>query len=64
MQRVNETSVLGPGHIQAFHPEGMWESCWEAGFTLGSGAWRVLEPRLKSALWAPGTRGLPVLGGP
>lgn len=26
---------LGLGHIKAFHPEGMWESCWEAGFSLG-----------------------------
>lgn len=23
------------GHIKAFHPEGMWKSCWEAGFSLG-----------------------------
>lgn len=41
----------GLGHIKAFHPEGMWESCWETGFSPG---WRgVLEPRLMSGAALP-----------
>lgn len=38
----------GLGQIKAVHPEGMRESCWEAGFSLGLGAWRACT---KANVW-------------
>lgn len=39
-EELTKSLPTGLGLIKAFQPEGMWESCWEAGLVVG-GAGRL-----------------------
>lgn len=49
-EELTKSLPTGLGLIKAFQPEGMWESCWEAGLVGGGqAAWSVCA---KAKVWS------------